>query len=351
MKFRVLIALLALTLIAAACGNDTDISPTVTGDTAEDTADEAMEDDEEAMEDEESEEAMEDDAMEDEEVGTADADAGGDAGPDANAAAAIAESDEAQTIVSLSPTATEILFAIGAGDSVVAVDAFSNFPAEAPVSELSGFEPNVEAIAEFEPTVVYSQSPIEGLDALGIQNIVQPAAASIDDVYAQIEQSGAETGNVGEAAELVLQMQTDIDAILAALPERETPLTYYHEIDTTFFTSTSSTFIGQVYALLGLENIADPADPDGEAFGFPQLSQEFIVDANPDIIFLADTIFEAQTAETVAARPGWDQLSAVQNGNVIEMNDDIASRWGPRIVEFLQVAGDAVSAIEAVPAS
>ena len=285
-------------------------------------SDEAMEDD--AMEDEESDEAMEDDAMED--------------------------GEGEVRIVSLSPTSTEMLFAVGAGDLVVAVDLFSNFPAEAPVTDLSGFEPNVEAIAGFEPTVVYSQSPIEGLDALGIENIVLPTATSFDDVYAQIEQVGASTGYVAEAAELVLEMQTDIDAVVASLPERETPLTYYHEISTDFFSATSSTFIGQVYGLLGLENIADASDPDGALGGFPQLNEEVIVAADPDIIFLADTIFESQTAETVAARPGWDQLSAVTNGSVIEMNDDIASRWGPRIVDFLQVAGEAVNALDAVPA-
>ncbi len=296
MKCRLLIALVALALVAAACGNDTVATPSVSGDA-----------------------------------------------PDSEESATV-------RIVSLSPTATEMLFAVGAGDLVIAVDAFSNFPAEAPITELSGFEPNVEAIAGFEPTVVYSQSPIEGLDALDIENIVLPAAASFDDVYDQIEQVGAATGNVGEAAELVLQMQTDIDAVLASLPERETPLTYYHEISTDFFSATSSTFIGQVYGLLGLENIADASDPDGASFGFPQLSEEIIIAADPDIIFLADTIFEAQTAETVAARPGWDQLSAVANGSVVEMNDDIASRWGPRLVEFLQVAGEAVAAVEAVPA-
>lgn len=331
MKFRLLIAALLLALVAAACGDDTSDAVTAAADAMKDDA--AMEDD--AMEDE-SEDIMEDDAMED------------------NSEDAMEEDEtmaDETRIVSLSPTSTEMLFAVGAGDMVVAVDAFSYYPEEAPVTDLSGFEPNIEAISTYEPTVVYSQSPIEGLDALGIENVVLPAAATIDDVYAQIEQVGANTGNVAEAAELVLQMQTDIDAVVAALPERETPLTYYHEVSTTLYTATSNTFIGEVYSLLGLENVADAADPDGEFFGFPQLNEEFLLVEDPDLIFLADTIFESQTAETVAARPGWDQLSAVQNGTVIEMNDDIASRWGPRIVEFLQVAGEAVAAAEAVPAS
>jgi iron complex transport system substrate-binding protein len=259
--------------------------------------------------------------------------------------------DESLKIVSLSPTATEMLFAIGAGDLVVAVDNFSNFPADAPITDLSGFDPNVEAIAGFGPTLVVSQGLIEGLDTLGIENLVLPAATSFDDVYTQIEQLGATTGHVGDAAEIIGQMQADIQAVLDSLPAREAPLTFYHELDNTFFSVTSSTFIGEVYKLLGLENAADAADPDGAAFGYPQLNEEFLVTADPDIIFLADTKCCAQNAAEVAARPGWDLLSAVTAGNIVELDDDVASRWGPRLVEFIQVVGAAVSAIEAVPAS
>ncbi len=344
MTIRKLVALLAaLALFAAACGDDTsattDTAAAAVDDAMEDGGDDAMEDDameDDAMEDDamEEEDAMEDDTMEEEAMEEEDAMVDGDL-----------------AIVSLSPTATEMLFAVGAGDSVVAVDSFSNFPAEAPITDLSGFEPNIEAIAGFEPTLVVSSAPIEGLDALGIDNMVLGAAATFDDVYSQIEQVGAATGHIAEAAEVVSKMQTDIASVLAELPEREAPLTYYHELDNTLFSVTSSTFIGQVYSLLGLENAADPADPDGEAFGFPQLNEEFLVTADPDIIFLADTKCCEQTAETVAARPGWDQLSAVQNGNIVELDDDIASRWGPRLVEFIEVAGAAIAEIEAVPAS
>ena len=251
----------------------------------------------------------------------------------------------------MSPTATEMLFAIGAGDYVVAVDNNSNFPAEAPTDEaLTSFPVNVEGIIGYGPTHVVSSGPIEGLEEVGIENIALNFAATFDDTYTQIEQLGALTGNVGEAAELVSQIQTDLDAIVAATDAPE-GLSYYHELDNTFFSSTSSTFVGQVYSLFGLENIADAADPDGESFGFPQLTEEFLITADPDLIFLADTICCGQTAETVAARPGWDALSAVTNGNVIELNDDIASRWGPRIVEFAQTISDSVNAIETADAS
>ena len=151
----------------------------------------------------------------------------------------------------------------------------------------------------------------------------------------------AATGNIGEAAELVLEMQTEIEE-LTANAFGGSGLSYFHELDNTLYSVTSSTFIGAVYALFGLENVADPADADGAAFGYPQLSDEYLVDADPDIIFLADTICCGQSAETVAERAGWDQLAAVQNGTVIELNDDIVSRWGPRLVDFIEAIALAV---------
>lgn len=249
-----------------------------------------------------------------------------------------------QRIVSMSPTATEMLFAVGAGDQVVAVDQFSYFPPEAPVTDLDGFSPNVEAIVAFEPDLVLMQSAGDlkaGLEALGINVIVQSAASSIEDTYAQITQMGEVTGHQEDARALVTQMQSEIESLVSNAPDA-TRISYFHELDPTLYSVTSSTFVGAVYDLFGLKNVADPADADGSAFGYPQLSDEYLVDADPDLIFLADTLCCEQTAESVAARPAWDQLSAVQNGNIIELNDDIASRWGPRIVDFVSAIAEAL---------
>ncbi|NND01744.1 MAG: ABC transporter substrate-binding protein [Acidimicrobiia bacterium] len=252
-----------------------------------------------------------------------------------------------EAIVSISPTATEILFALGAGNQVAAVDSISNFPADAPVTELNAFAPSVEAIAAFEPDLVvmsFDPGDIEsGLNALGIPVIVQFSALSLDDAYAQIEALGAASGHVEAAAEIVDEMGRTIDELNAELGRIGSNFSYYHELDDTYFSVTSSTFIGEIYSVVGLQNIADPADAEG--FGFPQLSPEFILEADPDLIFLADTKCCGQTAQTLAERPGWDQLSAVQNGNVIELDDDIASRWGPRVIDFL---GAIVAALEAL---
>jgi len=250
-----------------------------------------------------------------------------------------------RAIISLSPTATEMLFAIGAGDQVIAIDEYSNYPAEAleKPHDLSGFEPNVEAIAALEPDLVIMQDNKiqEQLESLGIAVWVGPAAASFDDVYAQIEQLGAATGHIGEAAELVGSMQSDIAAAVAAVPTGAAELTYYHELDPTLYSVTSSSFIGEVYGLFGLVNIADDAQPGNN---YPQLNPEFIVEANPTLIFLADTKCCGETPETVAARPGWDAIAAVQNGGVIAMDDDLASRWGPRIVDYITAVSAAVAA-------
>jgi iron complex transport system substrate-binding protein len=250
-----------------------------------------------------------------------------------------------ERIVSLSPTATEMLFAIGAGDQVEAVDDQSNYPADAPRTDLSGFEPNVEAIASYEPDlVVYSTEPGDlgaALAGLGIPALVQPAATTLDDVYEQIDQLGIATGNASQAKDLAERMRAEIDSITGSIEAPSEPVTYYHELDDTYYSVTSSTFIGQLYSLVGLRNIADEAK--GAGGGYPQLSAEYIVEANPDLIFLADTKCCGQSRQTVAKRPGWDRIAAVENGGVIPLDDDVASRWGPRIVVYLRQIAEAVA--------
>ena len=253
-------------------------------------------------------------------------------------------------IVSISTVATEMLFAIGAGHRVVAVDSMSNFPSEAPSTDLSGFEPNVEAILGFAPDlVILSYDPgdvVASLDVAGVASLLLGAAQTIADTYSQIEALGAVTGDQDAAATLVAEMQAEIAVLADSVQSRDEPLSYYHELDETLYTVTSTTFIGEVYALAGLVNAADPADPDGSAWGYPQVSAEYLLDADPDIIFLADTKCCAQDVAAVAARPGWANLTAVSRGEIVELDDDVASRWGPRIVEFLRSIVEAVNAID-----
>lgn len=253
-----------------------------------------------------------------------------------------------ERIVSLSPTATEDLFAIGAGEQVIAVDDQSNFPPEAPATELSGFEPNVEAIAGFEPDlVVFATDPGDlgsSLEGLGITALQLDAAPTLEVAYEQIEQLGLATGHADEAQALVEDMRSEIEG-LANTADPASGTSFYYELDDTFYSVTSKTFIGQLFALLGLENIADEAGKGGG--GYPQLSAEYILASDPDLIFLADTKCCGQSLETIAQRPGWDELSAVTRGHVVPLDDDIASRWGPRIVDLLRQISEAAASAEA----
>ncbi len=246
-------------------------------------------------------------------------------------------------IVSISPTSTEILFAIGAGKQVKAVDEFSTYPEEAPRTKLSGFQPNVEAIVGYKPDlVIMSQSDkvTEALRALKIPVVVHTAATKFDDTYLQMTELGRLTGNSAAATTSVARMKSQITKAVAAAPK--TSLTFFHELDDTLYSVTSSSFIGQVYALFGMKNIADAA-PGAES-GYPQLSAEFLLKANPDIIFLADTKCCGQTIDTVSKRPGYDKLGAVQRKAIVALDDDIASRWGPRVPQFVEAVAAAIKA-------
>jgi cobalamin transport system substrate-binding protein len=250
-----------------------------------------------------------------------------------------------QRIVSLSPTATEDLFAIGAGDQVIAVDDQSNYPADAPTTDLSGFEPNVEAIAGFEPDlVVFATEPGDlgsSLEGLGITALQLDAAPNLDVAYDQIEQLGAATGHTDEAAALVEQMRSDIQGLVDGA-DRATGMSFYYELDDTFYSATSKTFIGQLFRMLGLQNIADAVGRGSG--GYPQLSAEYIIESDPDLIFLADTKCCGQSAETVAERPGWAGLAAVTGDAVVPLDEDVAQRWGPRVVDLLRHIAEAAAA-------
>jgi iron complex transport system substrate-binding protein len=245
-------------------------------------------------------------------------------------------------IVSLSPTATESLFAIGAGSQVVAVDDQSDYPKRAPRTSLSGYTPNVEAIAGYRPDLVVlsgdANDVVGGLRKLGIRVLLQPAAQTLSEAYAQISQLGAVTAHKRSAAALVRRMRKSITKAVRSVPKRH--LSVYHELDPTYYSATSKTFIGRIYKLFGLRNIADAADSSGSHY--PQLSGEYIVSANPGLIVLADTRCCGQSAATVAGRAGWSGLAAIRNHRVIGIDDSVASRWGPRIVEFVRAVGKAL---------
>jgi|SRR5262245_8738069 len=253
---------------------------------------------------------------------------------------------EPSAILSLSPTATEMLYAIGAGPQVKGVDNDSNYPPQAPRTKLSGFTPNVEGIAAEKPDLVVVAGDAGGLTkrlaAFHIPVLSMPAPPNIGTAYAEFDQLGEATGHEQQARKEVTMLRAQIRKIVAAAPRHSKPITYYYELDQTFYSVTSDTFIGKLLGLLGMKSIADSAKGAAAAGGYPQLSAEYVVKANPDFIILADTICCHQTVSTVAARPGWSGMTAVKSKHVIMLNDDVASRWGPRIVNLLRTVLTAV---------
>ncbi|ANS79540.1 Vitamin B12 ABC transporter, B12-binding component BtuF [Serinicoccus hydrothermalis] len=325
-----LVGALALGLTLAACGG---------GSTDSDSADTASE------QESASDEASDDAAMtsEGEMAGSGDFPVTVD-----TAAGEVTIEEQPQRIVSLSPSATEILFAIGAGDQVVAVDSFSTYPEEAPTTDLSGFEPNVEAIAGYEPDLVVISGDMNDLTAslteLDIPVVDNAAPTTIEAGWDGMAALGLATGHVDETADTIADLRQQVDDAFASFDGAE-GLRVYHELDDTYFSASSNSFIGDVYSQFGAVNIADEADADGT--GYPQLTEEAIIEADPQLIVITDQV--SYTAEDVAERPGWSEISAVQNGNIVTVNADISSRWGPRLPELVTTLADAMSQVS-VPA-
>ena len=254
----------------------------------------------------------------------------------------------AERVVSMTDASTEDLFAVGAGKQVVAADEYSTYPKAAPTTKLSAFDPNAEAIATYRPDLVVISDNIHHiaaqLGALHIPVLLLPAPQNLNDAFAQMQDLGAVTGHGAHAGRLVQRLKHRVATIIRSVKRTKPPITVYHELDQTFYSASSRTFVGQIYSLLGLRNIADKAP---ETAAYPQLSSEYIVSADPDVIVLADTVCCGQSVNTIEKRPGWNQISAVKDHDVLAVNDTIASEWGPRIVDFLADVAREVRKVEA----
>jgi iron complex transport system substrate-binding protein len=252
-------------------------------------------------------------------------------------------------IISLSPSATEIFYAVGAGSQILAVDNLSNYPANAPVSEISAFEPSVEAILAKKPDLVLlsidsTKAPQirNALVKLGIPVLMEKAPATLKDVYAENTLLARVTDRQAGAVKLNASMAKSIKEILAKA-KKSSKIRIFHELDDTYFSATSNTFIGKVYKSFGAVNIADAA-AGADNSGYPQLSAEYLLKSDPQVIFLADAQYGV-TADSVSKRAGWSQISAVKNKKIVELPADIPSRWGPRLVDFYKLIGDSLAKV------
>ena len=257
-----------------------------------------------------------------------------------------ASSSIPKRIISLSPSATEILYAIGSGKQVIAVDDLSNYPSEAPMTKLSAFNPNVEALLNYKPDLIILNADATkalevkaALEKLKIKVFLESAPKTLREAYLEITALGRATGKISGAQSVVSDMKKKISTAIKA-GRTSKKISFFHELDNTLYTATSDTFIGKVYKDFNLINIADPA-ATADSAGYPQLQSEYVIKANPKIVFLADAQY-GESLETLNKRPGWSGIAAVKNKNVVALPEDIPSRWGPRLVDFYQFIADTI---------
>ena len=264
-------------------------------------------------------------------------------------------------IVSLSPTATATLFAIGAGAQVQAVDESSNYPAAASAlakrHKINGLEPSLEGllgichVSVAHPStkpdlVVLSYNPndlAQKLEAQHVRVVEQDAATTVPQALAQIRQLGVLSGHAERASAVAAAMNASINAAIASVSKPTTTVTVFYEISAApYYSVTSATFVGGIMKRLGLVNIADAQATSADA-GYPSLSAEYILSSKPSLIVTAGDATPAQ----VAARTGFASLPAVKNHDVIELNADVASQWGTRFASLVRQLCAEVRHIEA----
>jgi len=245
-----------------------------------------------------------------------------------------------QRIISLAPSNTEILFALGLGDKVVGVTDFCNYPEEAKSIEQVGtyFDPNIEKIFSLSPDLVLAiadlpEDVIAKMEELGIPApILNPA--DLEGILANIQLVGKATGAEKEAEALVSEMRGRIAAVTEKASEVKERPSVFCEIDATDpskpWASGPGSFMDAMIRLSGGTNVAADAESP-----WPQLSAEEIIAKDPDIIILADSKFGV-TPESVRERPGWEVITAVKEGAIFDIDDDLISRPGPRIVDGLE---------------
>ena len=256
---------------------------------------------------------------------------------------AITLAGPAQRIVSLAPSHTEILFAVGAGEQVVGRDTFSDYPAAAlEITDIGGGfgEIDLETLLSLEPDLVLSADIIapeqnQALEDLGLTVFVLPNPLALADLYDILATAGDLTGHRAEAEALSDSLQVRIEAVTETVAAAENAPLVFYQLDSTDpnapWTSGPGTFIDTLITMAGGRNVgAALADP------WAQISAEFLIEQNPDIILMGDAVWSGITPEDVAARPGWDAIAAVQNGQVYAFDDNLVSRPGPRLVDGLE---------------
>ncbi|TYP56791.1 ABC transporter substrate-binding protein [Thermosediminibacter litoriperuensis] len=246
---------------------------------------------------------------------------------------------EPDRIVSLAPSNTEILFALGLGDKVVGVTNYCDYPEEAKKKEkIGGFaDPNMEKLISLKPDLVLAtimhEKPVRKLEELKIPVIVLNPQ-SIDDVFSTIELIGRATNKNQQAEELISTLKNRIKAVedrVSTIPADKRPQVFYELWPSPLTTAGPGTFVHDLIEKAGGRNIAADA---GKAY--PEYSQEMVIDKNPDIIIFSHHYSSNQSKEDIINRPGWKNIKAIKEGRVFYVDENIVQRPTPRLVDGLE---------------
>ena len=244
------------------------------------------------------------------------------------------ENDEIK-IISLSTTHTEIIQSLGAENTLVGVDAFSEV--DFPVEVIDAYTVTAEELVPLNPDVVIIafdfNGIVEGLEAQEINYVLLPPARNLDDVYAQITNIGEMVNKKREASSTIRDMKVEINRIINNSNYQD--ITVYHEIGYSYgiYSVNSESLIGEIYNLLGVTNIAN-SEEDPYGSGYPALSEEMVIESNPDFIVVGHSDY---LNKDLSIRGGWSDISAVQNSRVFFVDDTLASNWGTTTLQLVEV--------------
>ncbi|MGD9893510.1 MAG: ABC transporter substrate-binding protein [Dehalococcoidia bacterium] len=240
-----------------------------------------------------------------------------------------------QRIVSLSPGATEVLFAIGAGGQVIGTDRFSDYPEAAKtLPKLEYTNTNIEALVALRPDLVVAagrqRSLVPVFEQAGLTVLPMEEPNSIAGVIDRVRMMGQITDHAADAEDLASNLEGRVAAVTEKVASVTAGPRVYHEVDPKLYAAAPNSFVGDVYTVLKAQNIVPAGDNP-----YPQISAESIISADPEVIIAGSRLPESAPAE-VKRRPGWNVVSAVKNDRIYEVEDNLISRPGPRVVDALE---------------
>lgn len=246
----------------------------------------------------------------------------------------------------MQPSNTEILFALGLNDEIVGVNDYDNYPEEALEKEkIGGMEFNVEKIVAMNPDIVFAHESALGVGEAGFQQIrdagvkvyVVKNATDFNETYTTIEEIGRATGKSEEAQQIVEDMKAKVAEVKEKVAKVETKKTVFVETSDVpeIYTPGKETFMQEILDMVNAENIA--ADQEG----WFKIEPEEIVNRNPDVIIVMYSYVEG-IVDSVKARDGFDSITAVKNNEVIQVDENLTSRTGPRLAEGLEEVAKAI---------